>query len=66
MVTAENTKKHKKVVITPNIKIFFMFEKKLPLCMLKPDAKTIGGRHTKKNVSSLNVRRLVTSCMLLS
>jgi hypothetical protein len=29
----------------PNVKIFFRFPKKLPLCILNPDAKTIGGKH---------------------
>ena len=37
--------------------------KKLPLYMLNPDAKTIGGKHTKKNVSSLNFMRFIASSL---
>jgi len=57
IVSTENTKKHTKVDMHPKISIFLMFEKKLPLCMLKPEANTMGGRHTKKKVLSLNFNK---------
>ena len=44
IVIAEKQKKHMNVPSIPNVKMFFKFAKKLPLCMLNPDAKTIGGR----------------------
>jgi hypothetical protein len=45
-VSAENTKKQIKVANTPRSEIFLKLAKKLPLCMLKPEPKTIGGKQT--------------------
>lgn len=56
MVNAEKIKKQKNVVTNPKSRMFPIFAKKLPLCILKPDAKTIGGKQTKKKVLSLNFR----------
>jgi len=44
------------VDMIPSRIIFLIFAKKLPLYMLNPEAKTIGGKHTKKKVLSLNFR----------
>ena len=42
----EKVVKQTKVPKTPKIIIFPMLEKKLPLCILNPLAKTIGGKQT--------------------
>jgi hypothetical protein len=56
IVANENAVKQVNVPRMPNMDIFLKFEKKLPLYILNPEAKTIGGKQTKKNVSSLNFK----------
>jgi hypothetical protein len=46
IVNKENMKKQRKVENKPNNIIILMFEKKLPLYILNPDANTIGGKQT--------------------
>ena len=48
---AKNTMNVPKI---PKSTIVLKLEKKLAAYMLKPEAKTIGGRQKKKKVSSLN------------
>ena len=43
------------VPMTPNNRMLVILEKKSPLYILNPDANTIGGRQTKKNILSLNL-----------
>ena len=66
MVRAEKPKKQTNVPSTPNMSMVLIFAKKLPLYILKPDANTIGGRHTKKNVLSLNFISSMISSLLFS
>ena len=54
IVMNEKLKNATNVPITPKSKIGEILEKKSPLCILKPDAKTIGGRQKKKNALSSN------------
>jgi hypothetical protein len=46
IVNNEKIVKQTKVENTPNVITILMFWKNLPLCMLKPELKTIGGKHT--------------------
>ena len=61
IVIAEKQKNPTKVPRIPNVKIFFRFPKKLPLCILNPDANTIGGKQIQKKVLSLNFSNLMNS-----
>ena len=57
IVNMEKLVKATNVPKTPSTAIVLILAKKLPLCMLKPLANTMGGKHTKKNVLSSNLRR---------
>lgn len=56
IVIAEKLENAIIVPMSPNKRMFLKFLKKLPLCMLNPDANTIGGKHTKKKTLSSNLR----------
>jgi len=60
IVIAEKLKNATKVPSTPNSMMTLILAKKSPLCMLNPDAKTMGGRQKKKNALSSNWRRSIT------
>ena len=45
IVIAEKQKNPTNVPNIPKVKIFLRLAKKLPLYILKPEAKTIGGKH---------------------
>jgi hypothetical protein len=45
IVITEKQKNPTKVPKIPKVIMFFIFAKKFPRYILKPDAKTIGGKH---------------------
>ena len=57
IVMAEKLKNATNVPNTPKSKMGEILAKKSPLCILNPDAKTIGGRQKKKKALSSNWRR---------
>lgn len=63
IVIAEKLKNATNVPITPNKRIFDRLAKKSPLCILKPDAKTIGGKIKKKNMLPSNLSRSIISLL---
>lgn len=63
IVKTDKLTKATKVPKTPSTVMLLMLAKKLPLCMLKPLANTMGGKQTKKKVLLSNLRKLTISLL---